>query len=118
MSSGAGRARRVRSCWAGCAAAAGARHEPVGARRAGVWRARLVPEGAEATLLLPLFASAYGFSQTEAKTEDGYFLGFPSCWNVVAFYLYALRPLPGWLGVGVVVGLSLLTFVPSRYLYP
>ena len=82
-----------------------------------VWRAGLLPEGAEAWLLLPLLASAYGFCQVEAKTDDGYFLGFPSLWNVVAFYLYALHP-PGWLSVAILAGLGLLTFVPSRYLYP
>jgi phosphatidylcholine synthase len=83
-----------------------------------IWRARLLPEGWEACLLLPLLASAYGFCQVSAKTEDGYFLGFPSYWNLVAFYLYTLRPLPGWLSVGGVTLLALLTFVPSRYLYP
>ena len=82
-----------------------------------VWRAGLFPEGAEAWLLLPLLASAYGFCQVEAKTDDGYFLGFPSLWNVVAFYLYALH-LPGWLAVAIVAVLALMTFVPSRYLYP
>jgi phosphatidylcholine synthase len=82
-----------------------------------IWRAGLFPEGMEAWLLLPLLASAYGFCQVEAKTDDGYFLGFPSLWNVVALYLYVLH-LPGWLAMGIVVALSLLTFVPSRYLYP
>ncbi len=82
-----------------------------------IWRANLLPEGMEAWLLLPLLASAYGFCQVEVKTDDGYFLGFPSLWNVVALYLYVLG-LPGWLALGIVVALSLLTFVPSRYLYP
>lgn len=82
-----------------------------------VWRAELLPAGAESVLLLPLFAAAYGFCQVEAKTHDGFFLGFPSYWNIVAFYLYALRP-PGWLSVAMIVTLSLLTFVPLRYLYP
>src|SRR5437868_4422993 len=41
-----------------------------------IYQARLLP-GREAWLLLPLLASAYGFSQTWAKTSDGYFLGFP-----------------------------------------
>ncbi|WP_435009180.1 CDP-alcohol phosphatidyltransferase family protein [Tundrisphaera lichenicola] len=82
-----------------------------------IWRAGLLPEGTEAWLLLPLLASAYGFCQADAKTDDGYFLGFPSLWNVVALYLYVLQ-VPGWLAVGIVVVLSLLTFVPSRYLYP
>jgi phosphatidylcholine synthase len=87
-----------------------------------VWRARILPNGHEAWLLLPLLASAYGFCQVSAKTDDGYFLGFPSYWNLVALYLYLLHfyvvPLPGWFSVGVVVGLALLTFVPTRYLYP
>ena len=43
-------------------------------------------------------------------------------WNLIALYLYLLHtyvfPLPGWLSVGLVVGFALLTFVPSRYLYP
>jgi phosphatidylcholine synthase len=82
-----------------------------------VWRAGLLPGGAEAWLLVPLLASAYGFCQVEAKTDDGYFLGFPSLWNVVAFYLYVLH-LPGWLAVAILVVLGLMTFVPSRYLYP
>jgi phosphatidylcholine synthase len=87
-----------------------------------VWRARVLPEGQEAWLLVPLLASAYGFCQVSAKTDDGYFLGFPSYWNLVALYLYLLHhyvlPLPGWLSVGLVAGLALLTFVPTRYLYP
>jgi phosphatidylcholine synthase len=87
-----------------------------------LWRAGVLPPGHEAWLLVPLVASAYGFCQVSAKTEDGYFVGFPSYWNLVAFYLYALDrhvvPLPGWLSIGVLVGLALLTFVPTRYLYP
>ena len=51
------------------------------------WRAQLVPDGQEAWLLAPLIASAYGFCQVNAKTDDGYFLGFPSYWNIVVFYL-------------------------------
>ena len=82
-----------------------------------IWRANLLPAGQEWWLLLPLLASVYGFSQTEAKTDDGFFLGFPSYWNVVAFYLYMLRP-PAWLSLAFLIGLALLTFVPTRYLYP
>jgi phosphatidylcholine synthase len=87
-----------------------------------IWRAGILPPGMEGWLLLPLVASAYGFCQVSAKTEDGFFLGFPSYWNVVAFYLYLLHeyvtPLPTWLSLSLLVGLALLTFVPSRYLYP
>jgi phosphatidylcholine synthase len=87
-----------------------------------LYRARVLPPGWEPFLLAPLLASAYGFCQASVKTDDGYFLGFPSCWNVVAFYLYVLHayvaPLTPWLSAGILVSLSLLTFVPVRYLYP
>ncbi|MGP0069612.1 MAG: CDP-alcohol phosphatidyltransferase family protein [Isosphaeraceae bacterium] len=82
-----------------------------------VYRAQILPAGYEACLLIPLVASVYGFCQVQAKTDDGYFLGFPSLWNVVAFYLYAL-PFGSWPSLAIVVVLALLTFVPSRYLYP
>ncbi|MFO0890717.1 MAG: CDP-alcohol phosphatidyltransferase family protein [Isosphaeraceae bacterium] len=82
-----------------------------------IWRAGILPAGQEAWLILALLASIYGFCQVQAKTDDGYFLGFPSLWNLVAFYLYVL-PLGPWASLGVVILLSLLTFVPSKYLYP
>jgi phosphatidylcholine synthase len=82
-----------------------------------IWRAELLPGAMAWWLVIPLVASAYGFCQCAAKTDDGYFLGFPSLWNVVAFYLYVLQ-LGGAPAVFLIVSLSALTFVPSRYLYP
>jgi phosphatidylcholine synthase len=82
-----------------------------------IWRAEILPAGYERWLFVPLVASAYGFCQVHAKTDDGYFLGFPSLWNVVAVYLYAL-PFGPWASLAIVLALALLTFVPSRYLYP
>ena len=66
---------------------------------------------------LPVLASAYGFSQREAKTDDDFFLGFPSYWNVVAIYLWQLE-LPPTLAVALVAALSLAVFVPLKYVYP
>ena len=87
-----------------------------------IWRAHILPTGYEAWLFLPLLASVYGFCQVQAKTDDGYFLGFPSLWNLVALYLYVLylsgSPQSAWLSLGVVIVLALLTFVPIRHLYP
>jgi phosphatidylcholine synthase len=82
-----------------------------------IWRAAIVPAELAWLLVVPLLASAYGFCQADAKTDDGYFLGFPSYWNLVAFYLYVLWP-PVWIMLAVILVLSLLTFVPWRYLYP
>ena len=66
---------------------------------------------------LVMVASGYGFSQTAAKTPDHFFTGFPSYWNVVAFYLYVLQ-WPTVLAAGVVSLLAILVFVPLRYAYP
>jgi phosphatidylcholine synthase len=81
-----------------------------------VWRAAVLPGPWSAVLLAPLLASAFGFSQAQAKTDDGYFLGFPSYWNIVAFYVYFLS-LPAWLTVVTFLLLAILTFIPTRYLY-
>jgi phosphatidylcholine synthase len=84
-----------------------------------VVRAGLVSDGAAGLLVaaLPLLASAYGFCESEAKTPDHFFTGFPSYWNVVAFYLYVLG-WPQWVNAAVLVLLSAMVFVPIRYLYP
>jgi phosphatidylcholine synthase len=81
-----------------------------------LWRAGIVPGAAAWVLLLPLLSSAYGFSQVNAKTDDGFFLGFPSYWNIVAFYLYVFHA-PVWVSVPLIMTLAVLTFVPTPYLY-
>jgi phosphatidylcholine synthase len=81
-------------------------------------QAELLPsEDALWLAALPLVASAYGFCQKEAKTADHFFLGFPSYWNIVVFYLYVLQT-PPWLNAFVIVILSILVLVPIRYIYP
>lgn len=82
-----------------------------------IWRAALIPPEWAAWLLVPLLAAAYGFCQTNIKTDDGYFVGFPSYWNVVTFYLYVLEP-PAEVALGLILFFAVLTFVPTRYLYP
>jgi phosphatidylcholine synthase len=83
-----------------------------------VWRALLVPD--EWTIPVAaamLLASAYGFNRDDAKTADHFFTGFPSYWNIVAFYLL----LAGWpapLNAAILLGFAVLVFVPIRYVYP
>jgi phosphatidylcholine synthase len=81
-----------------------------------IWRAGLLPGDRAWLLLLPLLASAYGFSQVNVKTADGFFIGFPSYWNIVAYYLFTLQA-PVWASVGIITICSVLTFVPTPYLY-
>ncbi|MGE0821512.1 MAG: phosphatidylcholine/phosphatidylserine synthase [Candidatus Binatia bacterium] len=73
--------------------------------------------GTIAFIAIPLLASAYGFCQAAAKTPDFFFTGFPSYWNIVAFYLYAAHT-PPWLNGLVLCVLSVMVFVPIRYIYP
>jgi phosphatidylcholine synthase len=81
-------------------------------------RAQLLPEQDALYLAaLPVLASAYGFCQRDAKTADHFFLGFPSYWNIVAFYLYALNTAL-WINAFLLMALSILVFVPVRFIYP
>lgn len=84
-----------------------------------LWTGHYLPAGTLGTVVaaVPLLASCYQFCRTDAKTDDHFFLGFPSYWNVVAFYAVVLHVHPDVLG-GVLVVLSVLVFVPIRYLYP
>lgn len=68
-------------------------------------------------IALPVLASSYGFSQLDAKTEDDFFLGFPSYWNVLALYLWMLDLSPG-AGDAWLLALSIAVFIPLKYIYP
>ncbi|GAB7189923.1 phosphatidylcholine/phosphatidylserine synthase [Kineococcus sp. NUM-3379] len=78
-----------------------------------------LPAGAAgiALAVLPLLASSYQFCRVDAKTDDHLFLGFPSYWNVVAFYAIVLDLGPAVVATILVV-CSVLVFVPIGYLYP
>jgi len=81
-------------------------------------RANLLPEQDALWLAaLPVLSSAYGFCQRDAKTADHFFLGFPSYWNIIFFYLYALKT-PLWINGFLIISLSILVFVPLRFIYP
>jgi phosphatidylcholine synthase len=81
-----------------------------------LWRAAVLPGAGSWLLLLALLASAYGFSQVNVKTADGFFIGFPSYWNIVAYYLFVLRPAPA-IAAALVAVCAVLTFVPTLYIY-
>ena len=66
---------------------------------------------------LVMLASAYQFTQPEAKTKDHFFKGFPSYWNIVVFYLFFWQTAP-WVNLLIVFVLAVLVFVPIKYVYP
>jgi phosphatidylcholine synthase len=64
-----------------------------------------------------LLSSAYGFSSSDAKTDDHFFTGFPSYWNIAALYLYT-GGLPATANAAILLVLSALVFVRIGYVYP
>ena len=76
----------------------------------------ILPQNLIWIVLFPLGASLYGFSQTHAKA-DASFIGFPSYWNILFLYLYILQ-LPTLWVVIILIFLSVMVFVPIRYIYP
>jgi len=84
-----------------------------------LWSNGYLGSGAIATVLavVPLVASAYQFCRVDAKTDDHLFLGFPSYWNVVAFYVVVLGMQPLAVALLLLV-CAVLVFVPITYVYP
>ena len=85
-----------------------------------VWRMGWVPEPGELWIVPALVASLFGFANTGIKDEaGGFFLGFPSYWNVVAFYAgplyhhYGSAP-----NAAALLLLAVATLLPLRFLYP
>jgi phosphatidylcholine synthase len=66
---------------------------------------------------LILFSSLFHFSDTQSKSADHSFVGFPAIWNIVAFYVFAFR-MPVWLAALVTLLCTGLTFVPLRWAHP
>jgi phosphatidylcholine synthase len=66
---------------------------------------------------LILITGAIYFADRRMKTDDAYFRGFPATWNLVAFYLFLLRPDP-LLALLLVVVFCVLTFVPLTFVHP
>lgn len=83
-----------------------------------LYKANLLPPSLTiAGLAIITLTSAYQFSQTNAKTEDHYFTGFPSYWNVLAFYLFFLHQSQLFNFV-LILACGILVFVPIKYIYP
>jgi phosphatidylcholine synthase len=85
-----------------------------------VARLRWVPDPVELWIAPALMASVLGFANTGAKQEaDGFFLGWPSYWNIFAFYAGLWTQWRGPLLPGLVLlVLTVLTLAPVRFVYP
>lgn len=61
--------------------------------------------------------SSWQFCQSDAKTPDHFFKGFPCYWNIALFYMIILNT-SMFLNMGILLFFCLLIFVPVKYVYP
>ena len=61
--------------------------------------------------------SLYTFINVNMKSDDYYFVGFPACWNIVLLYFFILNT-NEWINLIVIFVLSVLTFVPWKFVHP
>lgn len=83
-----------------------------------IWQSDLMPAPLSLGLgALVTFASALYFADTRMKTGDHWFRGFPALWNVVAIYLFVLRPPAAVSALLMLVG-SAAMFAPIVFVHP
>jgi phosphatidylcholine synthase len=77
----------------------------------------LVPHFAPFLGIAVVVSGALYFADLRMKTDDNHFRGFPTLWNVAAFYLFLLRPTP-WIASLAITLLVAATFLPIRVMHP
>ena len=77
-----------------------------------------VPERTEIiSAFIILAVSCYTFANSNLKTSDFYFSGFPALWNIVILYFYILDTDP-FVNFLTICFLATFTFIPIKYLHP
>lgn len=79
-----------------------------------IWRFEIVTGFWVYVLPFILLSAVYGFCQSEAKTDDGYFTGFPNFWNILTLYLFIFN-WPTMVNGIVLILLAFLVFVPLKF---
>jgi len=78
------------------------------------YRFGVVQGAGVAVLAVAAIAAGYGFCQKAAKTNDGYYTGFPNFWNFIIFYLYLFHLLPTVSAIVLLV-FSVLIWAPVEF---
>ena len=83
-----------------------------------LWRSDLMPIQLSFWLsVIVVFASGLYFADTRMKTRDYWFRGFPALWNVLAIYLFVLRP-PFYVSAALILVGAAAMFAPFVFLHP
>lgn len=64
-----------------------------------------------------IITSSYQFCQSDAKTPDHFFKGFPCYWNIAVFYMFIFDT-SEMTNALILTILCILIFVPIKYVYP
>ena len=82
------------------------------------WRSDLMPVKLSFWLsVIVVFASGLYFADTRMKTRDYWFRGFPALWNVLAIYLFVLRP-PAVVSAALILAGVAAMFAPVVFVHP
>ncbi len=83
-----------------------------------IYQFDMVPQYSELLIItVILIVSCYTFANSNLKTLDNYFIGFPAIWNVVVLYIYILDTSQIF-NLLILIIFSFLTFVPLKYVHP
>lgn len=78
----------------------------------------MIPQEYSVPLIAAIsITSAYQFCQSDAKTPDHFFKGFPCYWNIVVFYMFIFNTSMNFNAILLAI-LCVLIFVPVKYVYP
>jgi phosphatidylcholine synthase len=78
----------------------------------------MLPEQYALPLIIGItLTSAYQFCQSDAKTPDHFFKGFPCYWNVSVFYMFIFNTSMTFNAILLSL-FCILIFVPIKYVYP
>lgn len=83
-------------------------------------RFHLLPRQYDISLIcvgLILISSLYVMSNKNIQSEDRYFNGFPSMWNLVANVLFVVQA-RRWIALVVVAVFVVFSFVPLKFIHP
>jgi phosphatidylcholine synthase len=82
-----------------------------------IWCGLLPPILAIPCAIAILISGALYFADTQMKTKDNFFRGFPAVWNVPVLYLLVLQPNP-WIAAVAIMSLAAATFLPVPFVHP
>lgn len=64
-----------------------------------------------------VLSSLFHFADLKSKTDDGFFVGFPAIWNVIALYFFVFDTPPP-VTVAASVMFAVATFIPLKWVHP